>query len=95
MNAPQIIKVHQNLWSRRFNGFNSIRAGGLRFVTQNMSKRSKNTDWIKADPQHRKLTWIFGTLGAKAYVREYQSQGKTIIEIHKLNPDVVWYKAEL
>lgn len=94
MNAAQIIKVHDNLWKSKPRSFNSIRAAGLRFVTQNLTKRSKNTDWINGDPENRKLTWVFGSLGAKAYVREYKSQGKTIIEIHKLNPDVVWHREE-
>lgn len=33
-------------------------AGPWKFISQNMKKRSPNTDWVAQDPQNRFLTWV-------------------------------------
>jgi hypothetical protein len=92
MNVRQIIKVHTNLWAKNSRSFQTIRVGSLRFSTQNLSKPSKNTDWVKGDPGNRKLTWIFEGGSYVGYVREYLSQGQTVTEVHKTNPDRLIFK---
>lgn len=93
MNARRCIEVHHKLWVKRPRSFNTIRVvPGLKFVTQNLTKPGKNTDWINGDPEHRKLTWIFDSRGYTGYVREYQSQGHMVIEVWKMKPEKLMYR---
>lgn len=92
MQVKDIIKIHDQLWSKPSRSFQSIRCENLRFVTQNMTKLSRNTDWIKGDPDNRRLTWVFSSTGYKGLVREYMLKGEHIIEVHSLNPDRLLFK---
>ncbi len=94
MNARRCIEIHRKLWAKKPRSFVTLnlRPGNLRFVTQNLTKRSRHTDWIKGDPQHRRLTWIFGTDGYNGYVREYAKQGRQVTEVWTTNPEMMVYR---
>lgn len=86
MNIENTIRLHNGL-RHQSRSYDSINSEGYRFITQNLSKPSRNTDWVKGDPDNRKLTWVFHGGKYVGYVREYVSKGVRIIEIHKTNPD--------
>jgi hypothetical protein len=102
MKVSDILHVHQNLWAGRTGRtadaptkeFRSQFKFGHNFVTQNMRKPSPNTRWIKEDPEHRRITWLFKNGEYVGRVREFKEDDKTVTEVHHLSPEYLVYRKE-
>ena len=60
--------------------------GGLLVITQNLAKRSPNTDWVNKDPNN-KLTWIIKDGRYVGKITTTVKDGKTLHRVYKLNPE--------
>lgn len=67
--------------------FNRVNIGDILFITQNLRKKSSNTDWVKTDPDNRMLTWVIhDQYGYRGKMISYNDDGVAHDEYHIFDP---------